>query len=70
MHILVPGDWEVQRAHDLAEAVEAAVRGRLPYATVSTHVEPREDPRSFEDTGLDRAGAVRPRPVEEGRGDR
>jgi cation diffusion facilitator family transporter len=70
MHVLVPGDWEVQRAHDLAEAVEAAVRGRLPYATVSTHVEPREDPRSFEDTGLDRAGAVRPPPPEEGRGDR
>lgn len=55
MHVLVPGDWAVQRGHDLAEEVEAAVRERLPYATVFTHVEPLEDPRSFQDTGLDRA---------------
>lgn len=61
MHVLVPGDWPVQRAHDLAEEVEAAVRARLPYVTVSTHVEPREDPRSFEDTGLDRSGGIAPR---------
>jgi cation diffusion facilitator family transporter len=61
MHVLVPGDWPVQRGHDLAEEVEAAVRARLPYVTVSTHVEPREDPRSFEDTGLDRSGGIAPR---------
>jgi cation diffusion facilitator family transporter len=54
MHILVPGDWTVQNAHDLAEEVEAALRDRLPYATVFTHVEPVEDPRSFQDTELDR----------------
>jgi hypothetical protein len=30
------------------------VRERLPYATVFTHVEPREDPASFEDARLDR----------------
>lgn len=54
MHVLVPGEWAVQRGHDLAEEVEAAIRERLPYATVFTHVEPLEDPRSFEDTGLDR----------------
>ena len=54
MHVLVPGDWTVQHAHDLAEEVEAALRDRLPNATVFTHVEPVEDPRSFEDTGLDR----------------
>ena len=61
MHVLVPGDWPVQRGHDLAEEVEAAVRARLPYVTVSTHVEPLEDPRSFEDTGLDRAATEPPR---------
>jgi cation diffusion facilitator family transporter len=54
MHVLVPGDWTVQHGHDLAEEVEAALRDRLPHATVFTHVEPVEDPRSFEDTGLDR----------------
>jgi cation diffusion facilitator family transporter len=49
-----PGDWTVQDGHDLAEKVEAALRDRLPHATVFTHVEPVEDPRSFEDTELDR----------------
>jgi cation diffusion facilitator family transporter len=54
LHILVPGAWTVKRGHDLAEQVEAQLRQRLPYATVFTHVEPAEDPRSFEDTALDR----------------
>lgn len=54
MHVLVPGAWTVQRGHDLAEEVEAAVREALPHAHVTTHIEPAEDPRSFEDTALDR----------------
>jgi len=55
MHVLVPRDWTVQRGHDLCEKVEAAVRGVLPQATVFTHLEPREDPVSWDDRGLDRA---------------
>jgi cation diffusion facilitator family transporter len=58
LHILVPGAWTVRRGHDMAEEVEAALRERLPYATVFTHVEPVEDPRSFEDTALDRTLSV------------
>jgi cation diffusion facilitator family transporter len=54
LHMLVPGDWTIRRGHDLAEEVEAALRDRLPRTTVFTHVEPVEDPRSFEDTELDR----------------
>jgi cation diffusion facilitator family transporter len=54
VHVLVPGAWNVQRGHDLVEDVEAALRERLPYATVFTHLEPAEDPRSFADTKLDR----------------
>jgi cation diffusion facilitator family transporter len=53
-HVLVPGDWTVQHGHDIAEEVEAALRAELPYATVFTHLEPLEDPRSFDDTMLDR----------------
>jgi cation diffusion facilitator family transporter len=53
VHVLVPGAWTVQRGHDVAEDVEAAVRERLPYVTVFTHVEPAEDPRSHADQGLD-----------------
>jgi cation diffusion facilitator family transporter len=54
LHVLVPGAWTVQRGHDLVEDVEAALRERLPYATVFTHLEPAEDPRSFDDAALDR----------------
>ncbi|MFN8163890.1 MAG: cation diffusion facilitator family transporter [Solirubrobacterales bacterium] len=54
LHLLVPGDWTVQRGHDVAEEVDAALRQQLPYATVFTHLEPVEDPRSFEDVALER----------------
>lgn len=60
VHVLVPGAWTVQRGHDMAEDVEAALLRRLPYATVFTHVEPIEDPRSFDDTALDRSTSTSP----------
>ena len=49
MHVLVPGDWTVTQGHDLLEQVEQAVTEALPDADVHTHLEPREDPRSYED---------------------
>lgn len=58
VHVLVPGDWSVQRGHDRAEAVEARLRTALRHATVFTHLEPLEDPKSFADTGLDRREPV------------
>ena len=54
VHILVPGNWSVQRGHDFAEQVEDELRASLPLATVFTHLEPVEDPKSFADTKLDR----------------
>ena len=54
MHVQVPGEWTVQRGHDLLEQIEKAVHGVLPNVAVFTHLEPREDPRSFRDMGLDR----------------
>ncbi len=56
MHILVPGAWTVQQGHDLCEKIEAAVRDGLPQTTVFTHMEPREDPVSWDDRSLDRPG--------------
>ena len=53
MHVLVPGRWTVQQAHDVAERIEADVRGVVPNAHVTTHVEPIEDPASHRDTDLD-----------------
>ena len=54
MHVLVPGDWTVQRGHELLERIEADVRGALPGATVLTHLESLDDPASWEDITLDR----------------
>jgi divalent metal cation (Fe/Co/Zn/Cd) transporter len=54
MHILVPGSWTVAQGHDLAERIEHDILDRLPQATVFTHIEPVENPASWDDTGLDR----------------
>lgn len=54
MHVLVPGEWTVQRGHTLLESVEEEIRAALPNASVLTHLEPVEDPVSFDDVGLDR----------------
>ncbi|MGH2968419.1 MAG: cation diffusion facilitator family transporter [Solirubrobacteraceae bacterium] len=64
LHVLVPRTWSVQRGHDEVERVEAVLRAALPHATVFTHLEPLEDPRSYDDTQLDR----RPAPTRSERG--
>ncbi len=53
MHVLVPGDWTVDRGHQLVGEIEAEVRAALPDSTVFTHLEPREKPESWDDIGLD-----------------
>lgn len=53
-HILVPGEWSVQRGHDLLEEIEEQIRDRVPNSTIFTHLEPLEDPVSFADTHLER----------------
>jgi cation diffusion facilitator family transporter len=53
MHVLVPGVWTVQRGHDLLEQIEAAVHRALPDTAVMTHLEPREDPRAYDDYAFD-----------------
>jgi cation diffusion facilitator family transporter len=54
LHVLVPGQWTVQRGHGLLERIEADIRGALPGVTVFTHLESLDDPASWDDTGLDR----------------
>ena len=57
LHVLVPGDWTVQRGHDLCEEIELALRRALPETTVFTHLEPLEDPTAWADQHLDRLEA-------------
>lgn len=51
LHVLVPGAWTVQQGHDLCEAVEQAIAIALPGTDVTTHLEPLEDPISWEHQG-------------------
>ncbi len=54
VHILVPGEWTIQRGHELVERLEKDIRDALPRTTVLTHLEPLDDPASHEDITLDR----------------
>jgi cation diffusion facilitator family transporter len=54
LHVLVPGNWTVQRGHQLLERIEADIRQVLPSVTVFTHLESLNDPASWEDIALDR----------------
>jgi cation diffusion facilitator family transporter len=54
LHVLVPGVWSVKLGHDWCERIEADIRRAVPYAHVTTHLEPREDPVSLSDQELDR----------------
>ncbi|MCJ7715414.1 MAG: cation diffusion facilitator family transporter [Anaerolineales bacterium] len=53
-HVLVPGEWTIQRGHDLLEKIELDLRLALPNMTVFTHLESLTDPASWEDAALDR----------------
>jgi len=54
VHILVPGEWTVSRAHDLAEEIEGRIRAIVPGGHVESHLEPVGDPSSYADIHLDR----------------
>jgi cation diffusion facilitator family transporter len=54
LHVLVPGEWTVQRGHDYLERLEEELRGAVPNTTVFTHLEPIEDPVSWADERLER----------------
>ena len=48
-HLLVPGAWSVQDAHDLAERIESRLSEAMPGVSAMSHVEPIEDPASYAD---------------------
>jgi cation diffusion facilitator family transporter len=55
MHVLVPGRWTVKRGHDLSEKLEEELADVLQgNTTFFIHIEPSEDPASFQDQALDR----------------
>ena len=54
LHVLVPGDWTVQRGHQLLERIENDIRHVVLDSTIFTHLESLDDPTSWEDETLDR----------------
>lgn len=53
-HVLVPGDWTVQRGHELLDKIEADIHHALPDSNVFTHLESLDDPASWDDEKLER----------------
>lgn len=51
-HLLVPDEWSVKKGHDLVEEIELKIIGKIPHSAVFIHLEPLEDPTSFEDIEL------------------
>ncbi len=54
VHLLMPGAWSISRGHDLAERIERDLRIAIPGLIIFTHLEPIEDPVSWEDVTLER----------------
>lgn len=51
-HVLVPGKWSVVRGHDVLSAMEDDLRERFPGVHISSHLEPIEDERAYNDVDL------------------
>jgi cation diffusion facilitator family transporter len=55
VHVLVPGNWTVQRGHELLEVIEGEISDSLQDTTIFTHLESLDDPTSWEDQALERS---------------
>jgi len=48
VHILVPGNWTVKQGHDLLETLEQQIMALFDNIDIDTHLEPIEDPASWQ----------------------
>lgn len=53
-HVLVPGTWSVAQGHQLLEQIESDLLKVFPRLFITTHLEPIEDPVSYNDSSLER----------------
>ena len=49
LHLLTPGEWTVRQAHEYAEAIESKIKGQFKEVETTIHIEPLDDPRSYDD---------------------
>lgn len=54
VHLLMPGEWTIARGHEIADHIEEEIRAQVPRLNVLTHLEPLEDPASWDDVELER----------------
>lgn len=52
VHVLVPDEWTVLKGHQLMERIEGEIHHAMPETSVFTHMEPLNDPASFDDAKL------------------
>ena len=64
LHVLVPGEWNVQRGHQLLEQIEADISDALPNVVVFTHLESLNDPSSWDDVPLSGTNPTSSEPIE------
>lgn len=57
VHVLVPGTMSVQEGHDLIERLENDIHVEAPNVEMLIHLEPLEDPRSWDDPKQPLAGS-------------
>jgi cation diffusion facilitator family transporter len=48
-HLLIPGDLTIYKAHEFSKMIEKEIAVELPNSNVFIHLEPLNDPDSFED---------------------
>jgi cation diffusion facilitator family transporter len=49
LHLLMPGNWHISRGHEITKEIERKIEGTLPHSDVFIHIEPLNDPDSFDD---------------------
>lgn len=57
MHVLVPGNWTVDRGHQLVTRIENELHRAIEDSEVSTHLESLSDPDSFDDVPFKDTGS-------------
>lgn len=48
-HLLLPGNWHINRGHSLTKEIERRITEALPESEVFIHIEPVNDPDAFDD---------------------
>lgn len=56
VHVLVPGTMSVREGHDLVDRIENKLQLQAPHVEVLIHMEPLEDPKSWDDPNNPLAG--------------